>query len=241
MLKALAEGETDPAALASLADHRLRASQEQLQDALGACQHLHGVYRRLLTMALEELHMIERQMEQLDQEISGLLKPHEDAIQRLAEVPGLGVDSAHQIIAEIGPAAAVFPSGGGLASWVGVCPGEEESASVSKSTRSPKGNRNMRRLLNQAAHAAVKMKGRLFQLVLKRLQPRLGYKSAIWAIAHRLCRLIRLLLHRQIRYQETGPEISMKSLRARKTRMIKELKRLVYSVDPLIGPVANPA
>jgi transposase len=72
MLKALAEGETDPAALASLADHRLRASQEQLQDALGACEQLHGVYRRLLTMALEELQLIERQMEQLDQEISGL-------------------------------------------------------------------------------------------------------------------------------------------------------------------------
>jgi len=117
----------------------------------GACRELHGVYRRLLQMALEELQTIELQMEQLDREITQLLKPHEDAVLRLAEVPGLGVESAQQIIAEIGPAAAVFSSAGSLASWVGVCPGEEQSASESKSSRSPKGNRNMRRLLNQAA------------------------------------------------------------------------------------------
>jgi len=190
MLKALAEGKPTRRRWPHWPTTARAPVRNKLQDALGACEQLHGVYRRLLTMALEELHLIERQMEQLDQEISGLLKPHEDAVQRLAEVPGRGVDSAQQIIAEIGPAAAVFPSAGGLASWVGVCPGEEESAGASRSTRSPKGNRNMRRLLNQAAHAAVKMKGSLFQLVFKRLKPRLGYKSAIWAIAHRLCRLI---------------------------------------------------
>jgi transposase len=241
MLEALAEGETDPAALAALADGRLRATPEQLRDALGACGQLHAVYRRLLKMALEELHLIERQMAQLDREISGLLKPHEEAVQRLAEVPGLGVDSAQQIIAEIGPEVSVFPSAGSLASWVGVCPGEEQSASQSKSTRSPKGNRNMRRLLNQAAHAAVKMKGSLFQLVFRRLKPRLGYKSAIWAIAHRLCRLIWLLLHRQHRYQERGPDVSAKSQRAHTARMIKQLKALGYRIEPIMTTIANPA
>src|ERR1700737_3700636 len=127
MLKGLADGETDPAALAALADQRLRATPEQLCDALGACTDLKPVYRRLLKMALEQLRFLEQQIDQLDQELASLLHPHQDAVQRLAEVPGLGVDSAQQIIAEVGPTAATFPSEKGLFSWVGVCPGDEES------------------------------------------------------------------------------------------------------------------
>src|SRR5713101_3127445 len=103
MVQALADGETDPAALAALANYHLRATQEQLRDALGACQELNPVYRRLLKLALEELQLIEKQISQLDQEIADLLRPYQDQVQRLAEVPGLGVDSAQQIIAEVGP------------------------------------------------------------------------------------------------------------------------------------------
>src|SRR6266496_3574988 len=99
MLKAIAEGETNPAALAALANYRLRATQEQLGDALAACQELSPVYRRLLKMVLEELHLIDKQIGQFDQEIADLLRPHQDQVQRLTEVPGLGVDSAQQIIA----------------------------------------------------------------------------------------------------------------------------------------------
>jgi len=159
MLQALAEGETDPAALAALAHYRLRATPEQLRDALGACQELHPVYRRLLKMALEGLHLLEKQIDLLDQQMADLLRPHQDQVQRLAEVPGLGVDSAQQILAEVGATAATFPSEGDLTSWVGACPGDNESAGVSRGHRSPKGNRPMRRILNQAANAAVKCKG----------------------------------------------------------------------------------
>jgi transposase len=85
-LKALADGETDPAALAALADHRLRATPAQLVDALGACTELNPVYRRLLKLALEELHLIEQQIAQLDQERASLLTQRQDSVQRLAEV-----------------------------------------------------------------------------------------------------------------------------------------------------------
>ena len=159
MLQALAEGETDPAALAALADQRLRATPEQLCDALGASTALNPVYRRLIGMALDELHLIEAQIRHLDHEIAQLLGLHQEAVQRLAEVPGLGVDSAQQIIAEVGATAATFPSPKQLSSGVGACPGDKESAGVSYSHRSPKGNRRMRRLLHQAANAAVKTKG----------------------------------------------------------------------------------
>jgi transposase len=109
MLQALADGETDPAALATLAAPRLRATPEQLCDAFQACRTLHPVYRRLLKLTLEELRVIEDHLGQLDQQMADLLAAHHDAVQRLAEVPGLGVDSAQQIIAEVGATAATFP------------------------------------------------------------------------------------------------------------------------------------
>ncbi len=232
MLEAIAAGATDPTAVAALAHQRLRATPEALADALGACADLHPVYRRLLQLALTELRGIEAQIEALDLEMGGLLRRHQDAVQRLAAVPGLGVDSAQQIIAEVGPAAVTFPAPKQMASWVGVCPGAEESAGVSYSRRSPKGNRQMRRLLNQAANAAVKTKGSLFELVYRRLVPRLGHRQAIGAIAHRLCRLIWKILHDGVTYEERGPAVTKERLRARTAKMIRELKTLGYRVEP---------
>jgi transposase len=122
MLQALAEGETDPAAITKLAAPRLRATPEQLCDAFQACPTLHPVYRRLLKLTLEELRVIEDHLGQLDQQMADLLAAHHDAVQRLAEIPGLGVDSAQQIIAEVGATAATFPSPKHLASWWALAP-----------------------------------------------------------------------------------------------------------------------
>jgi len=236
MLKALAEGETDPAVLAALADGRLRATPEQLRDALGASARLSGVHRRLLKMALEELQLLETHIEQLGQEAMDLLQEHQEVVQHVAEVPGFGPDSAVQMIAEVGPRAASFQADKKLSSWVGVCPGNEESAGESQSTRSPKGNRQMRRLLNEAAQSAVKVKGSIFEVTFHRLLPRLGYKQAIWAIAHRLCRLLWLILHKGVRYEERGPAVSAKSKRTRAARMIRELRKLGYRVESVPLP-----
>jgi transposase len=234
MLKALAEGETNPVALAAMADRNLRATQAQLCDALGACAELTPIYRRLLKMFLEELQFNEQQICQLDQELASLLSRHHDAVVHLAEIPGLGVDSAQQIIAEVGAGATTFPSAKQLSSWVGACPGEEESAEVSKSHRSPKGNRHMRRILNQAANAAAKSKGTIFEIVYHRLVSRLGHNQTIGAIAHRLCRLIWIILHRGVRYQERGPLVNAKTRRHRTNRMIRELRNLGYRVEPSV-------
>jgi transposase len=241
MLKALADGETNPAALAALADQKLRATPEQLCDALGACTDLKPVYRQLLKMALEQLQFLEQQISQLDQEIASLLSQHYDAVQRLAEVPGLGVDSAQQIIAEVGPTAATFPSEKCLSSWMGACPGDDESAAVNYSHRSPNGNRHMRRVLNQCANAAVKAKGTIFDIVYRRSVPRLGHNQAIGAIAHRQCRLIWLILHQGVRYEERGLAVSQKSKQARTTRMIRQLRRLGYRIEPPEGQHSSSA
>jgi transposase len=232
MLKALAEGETNPAALAALADRKLRATPEQLCDALGACTNLKPVYRRLLKMALEQLQFLEQQIGQLEQEMACLLNQHQDAVQRLAEVPGLGVDSAQQIIAEVGPTAATFPSAKQLSSWVGGSPGDDESAGVNYSHRSPKGNRHMRRVLNQTANAAARTKGSIFEIVYRRLVPRLGHNQTIGAIAHRQCRLIWLILHQAVRYEERGPAVTKQSKQRRTTRMNRQLRSLGYRIEP---------
>ena len=238
MLRAVADGATAPATVAALADQRLRATPDQLCDALEACATLHPVYRRLVSLTLEELQLLEAHLAHLDQQMADLLAPHHDAVQRLAEVPGLGVDSAQQIIAEVGVTAATFPSPKHLASWMGACPGTEESAGKNYSHRCPKGNRQMRRVLNQAANAAVKAKGTIFAVVYRRIVPRLGHAQAIGAITHRLCRLIWKILHERVRYEERGSSVSAEAKKVRARKMIRELRSLGYRIEP-IAPAAS--
>ncbi len=232
MLTALAEGEKDPAALALLGCPQLRAKPIVLCDALRGAEHLDEGYRALLRMHLDQLRLIEQQIQDVDRRLCTYLQAHAGAVERLAEIPGLGVDSAQQIICEIGPSAAPFVTSKALASWVGVCPGREESAGVSQSDRSPKGNRTLRRLLTQAANAAVKTKGSIFELKYRRMVGSKGHLKAIWAIAHFLCTLVWIVLHRSERYRERGPEMNQRLAKRRSDRLIRELRRMGYHVEP---------
>ncbi len=228
ILQALAQGETDPKKLAELGDERLQCTEEQLVDALtGRVQPMH---REMLSLQLQRLQLIDQQMAQLNGMIAQAMKAHQDAVIRLAEVPGLGADSAQQIIAEVGAQASTFPSAAELTSWVGTCPGKEESAEQNRSSRSAKGNKYLRRVLNQAAHAAVMKKGSYFQGVFRRLLPRLGYQSAIWAIAHRLCRLVWKILHEGVRFIERDCEADPRAKKQRAQMLVRALRKLGYQV-----------
>ncbi len=112
---------------------------------------------------------------------------------------------------------------------------------MNASHRSPSGNRQMRRLLHQAANAAVKTKGSIFLLVYRRLVPRLGHAQAIGAIAHRLCRLIWKILHQAVRYEERGPAVSRLRTQRRALKMARELRRLGYRVELIPTPLGTPA
>jgi transposase len=229
ILRALAEGESDPAELAKLGDVRLRCSQEELADALrGQWQPLH---RQMLKLFLERLDLLDRQTQQLDQMAAGAMRPYEDAVIRLAEVPGFGPDSAQQTIAEVGAQAQSFGSAAQFASWAGLCPGREESAERNHSSRSPKGNPFLRRILTQAAQAAVKKKGSHFQIVFRRWVPKLGYQAAIWAIAHKLGRLVWKILHDGVHYIERGEESNPTVQRRRANKMVRALRKMGYSVQ----------
>lgn len=229
ILYALAAGQTDPKQLAGLASQQLRCPREQLIDALTG--HPEPMHLDLLGLYLERLQLIDQQMERLNRMIAQAMKEHEDAVVRLAEVPGFGADSAQQIIAEVGPEAATFDSAAQLTSWAGTCPGKEESAEQNSSSRSAKGNKYLRRVLTEVAQAAIKANGSHYQIVFRRLLPRLGYKQALWAVVHRLCRLVWKILHDRVRYVEQGAQRDPNAVKKRAITLTKALRRLGYKVE----------
>lgn len=229
MLRALAAGERDPGEIAKLAEPELRATQEQLRNALSAARDMPATQRTILKWTLERLDLIERQRDELSQVLAAALKPYEDAVMRLAEVPGFGIVSAQQVIVEVGPRAATFRSARALASWVGVCPGQEESAEVSSSNRSPKGNRQMRRVLTQVANAAVRTKGTVFHAMCNRLLHK-GRNVALWAVAHKLCRVAWSILYHGTRYEERGQILNAKAAEKRKKKLTRQLEKLGFQV-----------
>lgn len=229
ILAALARGETNPAQLATLADARVRCSPEELADALTGT--VNAVHRRFLRQHLDHLELIEKQIEELLQLTAELMREQADAVTRLAEVPGIRVLSAQQILAEAGPTASAFASAPQFSSWIGVCPGRQESAQHNHSSRSAKGNPYLRRVLCQAAQAAVRTNNSFFQQKFRRLLPRLGYPKAIWAIAHHLAIVIWKILHEGVRYTEYGALTSAQAAKRRLQRLKKELRSLGYSDD----------
>jgi transposase len=228
ILSALSDGETDPDRLAGLGDERLKCSAVELADALRGAPTPTQV--AVLKLFLQRLQLFDRQIQTLDSLAAQLLQQHAAAVLRLAEVPGLGADSAQQMIAEVGVDAEAFPSARAFASWAGICPGSDMSAEQNHNSRSAKGNRFVRRILTQAAQAAVKKKGCHFQAVFRRFLPRLGYKGAIWAIAHRLGRLVWKILHDGVRYIEKGEDPTPQAKKRRAQKMAQALRKLGYTV-----------
>lgn len=229
ILAAIAGGETDPEKLAQLGDARLKCTRLQMQDAVaGPVPPLLG---RLLGMLLDQVELLERQMEQLSSLTAETMRGYQDAVARLAEIPGIRMVAAQQILAETGPQAAAFPSAAQFVSWMGACPGREESAGANQSGRCPKGNRYLRRSLCQAAQAAVRTKNSHFQAVFRRLAPRLGYSKAIWAVVRHMAVAIWKILHAGVRYEERGSASTPRAIQRRIQRLTKELREAGYTVE----------
>ena len=228
ILRAMAQGEINPETLAALGDRHLKCGLPALADALAGS--MGEIHRRLLAQHLDRIDLIDRQIEELNQTAASQMRKHREAVTRLIEIPGIGAQAAQEILAEIGPEAAAFPSAGQLASWIGVCPGSDESAGENHSGRCAKGNRFLRRLLCQAAQAAARTKGSHLESVFKRLVVRLGYVKAIWAIAHRICIIIWKILHQADRFIEFSEARNPQAIRRAINHHLKALRRLGYPV-----------
>jgi hypothetical protein len=149
----------------------------------------------------------------------------------LSFVAGLGTAWLANDHPRHGAQAQSFDSPAQFASWARLCPGRQESAEHNHSSRSPKGNKFLRRILTQAAQAAVKKKGSHFQIAFHRWIPKLGYQGAIWAIAHKQARLVWKILHDQVHYIGRGEESDPAVQRRRANKIVQSLRRMGYKVE----------
>jgi len=234
MLKLIAAGETSVSALAAQARGKLRRKADQLEEALAG--KLDATLRLLLRQYMEQVELLRRHITQLEVALAEAMKGQVVVLHRLMQVPGVDLCAAQELVAEIGSTAAAFPSASQFASWVGVCPGSKESAGICYSNRSAKGNRYLRRLLCQIAWASVRTRGTFFAGFFQRLRLRNGNKSAVWAVAHRIAKLIWMLLHDKVDYQEKGPTpLNPKTLVRKLKRLIEQFDLLNMDIKPLLG------
>lgn len=229
ILQKLAEGESDPAKLVQEARGALRKKEAQLREALAG--KLDEISQLLLRQSLEEVDLLRKQIQQLDEALAIAMQPHLPTLVRLMKMPGVDRVAAEQLLAEIGPTAAAFPSPEQFASWVGVCPGSRESAGVSYSSRSANGNCYLRRVLCQIAWSAVHTKDTFFHGLFTRLKPRIESKGAVWAVAHRVAKVVWFVLHEAVEYQERGPaKPNPETLKRKLRNLVRQLTRV--GVDP---------
>jgi len=199
MLEHIALGISDVEVLVREARGVLRRKDAQLREALTG--RLEPVYRLLLRQHMDQVRLLRRQIEEINQALARAMKEHIAVLHRLSRIPGIDLYAAQELIAEIGPKAAAFATAGQFASWAGVCPGSQESAGVNYSHRSPKGNRYLRRLLCQISWAAIHTKETFFAGLFGRLKPRIEGRGAAWAVAHRIAKVVWLVLHQEVEYR----------------------------------------
>jgi transposase len=236
MLEALMRGEMSPEETADLAKRKLRSKIPQLVEALEG--HVNEHHRFLMQIQMEHLEYLERSIALLQQRIDERIKPYQHEVDLICTTPGIDTVSAQHIFAEIGGDIKVFPSENHLASWVGICPGNNESAGIRKSGRTTKGNRWLKALLVQTAQGASRTKGTYLKAFYHRVASRRGKKRAAIAVAHKQTAIIYHELSEDKPYQDLGENffdrINQKAL---EQRLIRRLRNLGYRVDLHPEPV----
>jgi transposase len=229
MLEALVEGKTTPQEMADLAKKQLRKKIPELELALEGKMEEH--HRFLLNVQLRRLRAVEQDLGILEQRIQEKLKPYTAELTLLDEIPGVDGTLAAGIIAEMGVDMSVFASVSQLASWAGICPGNNESGGKRKSSRIPKGNVYLKTTLVEAANAAAKAKGTYLRDKFYRLKARRGYKRAAVAVAHKILVAIYQMLSHRVCYNELGDLYLDKLNKHHLTRnLVHRLERLGYIV-----------
>ena len=231
MIRALIDGRASAASMADLARRRLRAKIPQLTEALAGRVTDH--HRFMLKLLLEQVEQYERTVAELDQRIEAVMSPLEQsAVRMLDEIPGFDRRAAQTVVAEIGTDMSRFPTAGHLASWAGLCPGNNQSAGKRRGGRMREGNRWLKATLNQSAWAASRKKDSYFAARHRRIASRRGVKRATMAVAHSQLRLCWELLGKGQAYRDLGRDYFEKTNEDRiKRHLVHRLERLGYDVQ----------
>lgn len=231
MLRALIVGEREPDRLAGLAKGSLQRKGEALLPALtGRFRPSHGF---LLTQLLDHIEYLDRQLATVSEEIARRCGPFEEAVALMQTIPGIGRATAEIILAEIGDDMRRFPSAHHLASWAGLCPGNNESAGKRRTGRTRKGNRWLRTALCQAGWAASRAKGTYLQSQFRRLAfaKAKGGKKAVMAVAHSMLIAVWHMLTSRVPYRDLGPchLVAPEPARAKRV-LVRKLEQLGFQV-----------
>jgi transposase len=205
MIAGLIRGESDPAALAECARGSLRGKRPELRRALEGRVTDH--HRFLLEALMDQVRHLDGQIERFTARVVEAMRPFEAAVGRLTAIPGMGRQSAEVIVAELGDDMTKFPTAGHLASWAGVCPGNNESAGKRRSGKTTKGSQWLRTVLVQVAWAASHTKETIFGAAYRKWAKRLGKKKALVAVGHKILVVIYHLLKDQTDYRERGTNV----------------------------------
>jgi transposase len=202
MLEAMVRGVEDPVTLANMAKGALRRKKTSLEEAL---QGLIGQHQKMvLKVQLEHLDFLDKQIAELDEEIEKRTRPQDKVIERLDTIPGVDRRSAEEILAEIGADMSRFPTADHLASWAGLCPGNNESAGKRKNGRRRPGNASLCSTLVRAARATTRRSNNYLSALYRRIVRRRGDNRAIIAVAHAIVLVIYNIIAKGTVYHDLG-------------------------------------
>lgn len=214
IVTAIAHGESDIDQLVSLCRGKLKKKKEQMRKAL------HGVItshdRRVLGQLLDDVAHYQNQIERIETQIGEHTnKINQQLIEHLKEVKGVGQQSAEIILAEIGDTVKPFATADKLAAWVGLAPGNKESAGKKYYSGTREGNVYVRTALVQVAWAAVRTRNSYWRALYFHLTKRMPMNKAIVAIARKLLKVIYKIIKGNITYTEYGAEYFLQRLQQR--------------------------
>lgn len=224
MVRGLLSGES-PEQVLTYASKRLKATDEQLLDALDG--ELSDTHRFVLSQILEHIEYLEERIRCFQQQLLAGLESQQGILQALQTIPGLDEIGAAMLLVEIGDDMQAFGSAKKLAAWAGVCPGNNESAGKRKAGKKRKGNPYVRRILCEAANAASRTRRALadkFQALLIRR----GRKRAIFALAHKLLKIVFVLIERGDYYRDATVDYEAMSVARNAPRWIRMLRKHGY-------------
>jgi transposase len=229
MLDALVEGTTDPEILAELARGKLRKKIPALREALeGRFDHLHAAW---IGAILAHIDFLDEQIASLTEVIGEQIAPFEKAVELLCTIPGVQRRTAEVIIAEIGVDMSVFPTAGHLASWAGICPGNDQSAGKRRSGRTRNGSKWLDWALSETAISATRAKNTYLAAQYTRLKPRRGHKKALGAVKHSILAACWHMLSTGEIYNDLGGDYYRRRDPERVTkRLIAQLEQLGHKV-----------